>query len=158
MGTEIEKKFLLQDNTWRGLAKGTSYRQGYLNTDKGRTVRIRTLDNKGYLTIKGPAFNGVRKEFEYEIPYNDAEEMLVELAVSPIIEKKRYKIPFGGFTWEVDEFLGDNSGLILAEIELEHPTQRFELPPWIGQEVTDDSRYYNSNLARNPFRNWSNSA
>ncbi len=157
MGTEIERKFLLKNHTWRGLAEGTSYRQGYLNTDKGRTVRVRTLDEKGYLTIKGPAVAGVRKEFEYEIPHEDAEEMLKELAVSPIVEKKRHKIPFAGFVWEVDELSGSNRGLILAEIELEHPAQSFELPPWIGQEVTDDSRFYNSNLARNPFINWRDS-
>lgn len=157
MGTEIERKFLLKNDTWRGMAAGTHYRQGYLNTDKGRTVRIRTLDEKGYLTIKGPAVNGVRKEFEYEIPYADAVEMLEELAVAPIIEKKRYKIPFAGFTWEVDEFSGPNSGLVLAEIELDFPTQPFALPPWIGREVTDDIRFYNSNLARNPFINWGDS-
>lgn len=158
MGTEIERKFLLKDDGWRGLAEGVVYRQGYLNTDKGRTVRIRTIDKKGYLTIKGPAKGGVRQEFEYEIPYADAVEMLHGMAVSPIVEKKRHKIPFGGFTWEVDEFSGDNRGLVLAEIELEHPAQVFDRPPWIGREVTDDSRYYNSNLARNPFVNWGDCA
>lgn len=154
MGTEIERKFLLKNDTWRGLAEGTFYRQGYLNTDKGRTVRIRTLNDKGFLTIKGPAVEGIRKEFEYEVPYTDAVEMLEELAVSPIVEKKRYKIPFAGFIWEVDEFSGSNRGLILAEIELEHPAQPFDLPPWIGREVTNDSRFYNSNLARNPYISW----
>ena len=155
MGTEIERKFLLKDDSWRGLAPGVPYRQGYLNTEKGRTVRVRTVADKGFLTIKGPAKGGIRLEFEYEIPYADAEEILAEMAVSPIVEKQRHKIPFGGFIWEVDEFGGDNRGLILAEIELDHPAQSFDLPPWIGREVTDDSRYYNSNLARNPFVNWS---
>ena len=105
-------------------------------------------------TIKGPSSGGVRLEYEYPIPYQDALEMLELLCLKPLVEKLRYKIEYQGFIWEVDEFRGDNEGLIFAEIELAAPSQEFALPDWIGREVTGDSRYYNSNLGRNPFRNW----
>ena len=154
MGLEIERKFLLKNDNWRGLAKGSSYRQGYLNSEKGRTVRVRTVEQDGFLTIKGPSSGGVRLEYEYPIPYQDALEMLELLCLKPLVEKLRYKIEYQGFIWEVDEFRGDNEGLIFAEIELAAPDQEFALPDWIGREVTGDPRYYNSNLGRNPFRNW----
>lgn len=154
MGLEIERKFLLKNDGWRGLAKGSSYRQGYLNSEKGRTVRVRTVEQDGFLTIKGPSSGGVRLEYEYPIPYQDALEMLELLCLKPLVEKLRYKIEYQGFIWEVDEFRGDNEGLIFAEIELAAPDQEFALPDWIGREVTGDPRYYNSNLGRNPFRNW----
>jgi adenylate cyclase len=154
MGLEIERKFLLIDETWRGLAPGQMYRQGYLNSEKGRTVRVRVVEQLGFLTIKGPTQDGVRLEYEYEIPCADAQEMLDKLCFSPIIEKRRHKIDYQGFIWEVDEFYGDNSGLIFAEIELTDRSQEFPIPPWIGQEVTNDPRYYNSNLARNPYCHW----
>lgn len=156
MALEIERKFLMKNDSWRGLAEGIHYRQGYLNDSGGATVRVRTIGERGYLTIKGPTVSGSRLEYEYEIPIADAEEMLTRLAVSPIVEKIRHAIPFGGFTWEVDEFLGENDGLIFAEIEIDYPDQPFSLPPWIGQEVTDDPRFYNSSLARNPFSRWKN--
>jgi adenylate cyclase len=156
MGQEIEKKFLLANDSWRGLSAGKKYRQGYLNSEKGRTVRVRTIGDKGFLTIKGPAINGVRPEYEYLIPTSDADEMLDRLCHKPLIEKIRYSIPFSGFIWEIDEFMGENDGLILAEIELEYVDQIFTKPAWIGREVTGDSRYYNANLVHNPFCRWAN--
>ncbi len=154
MGTEIEKKFLLTDQSWQGLAVGKNYCQGYLNSEKGRTVRVRIVGDQGILTIKGQNINGVRPEFEYTIPIHDAREMLDLLCHKPLIEKIRYCIPFSGFIWEVDEFKGENEGLLMAEIELEHVGQEFEKPPWIGREVTGDTRYYNANLVRNPYSAW----
>jgi CYTH domain-containing protein len=154
MGKEIEKKFLILNNDWRHLATGEPYCQGYLNSEKERTVRVRTIGDRGILTIKGPNLGGTRLEYEYDIPFDEAREMLHELCRKPLIEKTRYKIPFKGFIWEVDEFKGENSGLIFAEIELQHEGQEFAKPPWIGKEVTDDSRYYNANLVKNPYSNW----
>jgi len=154
MGIEIEKKFLLANDGWRGLDAGRLYRQGYLNSERGRTVRVRTVEEHGYLTIKGPAVGGIRPEYEYEIPVADAVAMLQTLCLRPLIEKRRYCIDFQGFVWEVDEFFGDNQGLMLAEIELPAPDQPFAKPPWIGQEVTDDPRYTNAALSRRPYRLW----
>lgn len=154
MGLEIEKKFLVTSDDWRELGTGKDYCQGYLNSEKGRSVRIRTIGETGILTIKGPSVDGAKLEFEYEIPYADALEMLETLCHKPLITKTRYKVPYAGFTWEVDEFKGENEGLIFAEIELEQRGQTFETPDWIGKEVTDDSRYYNANLVNNPYSNW----
>jgi CYTH domain-containing protein len=154
MGKEIEKKFLILNDDWRQLGTGEPYCQGYLNSEKERTVRVRTINNRGILTIKGPNTGGTRLEYEYDIPFDEAREMLRELCRKPLIEKTRYKIPYEGFIWEVDEFKGENSGLIFAEIELQHEGQEFAKPPWIGKEVTDDSRYYNANLVKNPYSNW----
>jgi len=154
MGKEIEKKFLIISDDWRRLGTGKPYCQGYLNAEKGRTVRVRTINDRGILTIKGPSVGAARLEYEYDIPIQDAREMLNELCHKPLIEKTRYKIPFAGFTWEVDEFTGENEGLIFSEIELEYEGQEFEIPPWVGKEVTDDSRYYNANLIKNPYSNW----
>ncbi len=154
MGTEIERKFLVKGDEWRSLAKGTNYRQGYLNSAKERVVRARTIDDKGYLTIKGITVSATRMEFEYEIPHADCTVLLDELCEKPIVEKKRYKIPLGGFTWEVDEFFGENAGLIVAEVELESEDQEFEKPSWIDEEVTGDPKYFNSNLIANPFTRW----
>lgn len=154
MATEIERKFLVTDNSWRGLTEGVHYRQGYLNPPDSPTVRVRTLKRQGFLTIKGPTVNSSRLEYEYEIPFEEACEMLDRLAVSPIVEKLRYTIPYEGFIWEVDEFLGENAGLIFAEIELAHPDEPFTRPPWIGREVTGDPRFYNANIARNPYSRW----
>ena len=130
MGKEIERKFLVRDDSFRSLAQGTRYRQGYLNSTKERVVRVRTIDDKGFLTIKGITTGATRAEYEYEIPLKEAEAMLDELCEQPLIEKNRYKIAHKGFTWEVDEFFGDNSGLILAEVELEEPDQKIILPDW----------------------------
>ncbi len=154
MGKEIERKFLVIGEDWRKLAKGTKYRQGYLNSMKERTVRVRTIDSDGFLTIKGPTVGATRSEYEYKIPGAEADEMLTNLCEKPLIEKFRYKIKQGDLTWEIDEFLGDNKGLIVAEIELQDENQAFDKPAWIGKEVTGDPRYFNSNLVKNPFSKW----
>lgn len=154
MAKEIERKFLVIGDKWRELAKGTHYRQGYLNSIKERTVRIRTIDDKAYLTVKGPTVGVTRMEFEYEIPYNDCVEMLDNLAEKPIIEKSRYKIKYGDLVWEIDEFFGVNEGLIVAEVELNSEEQKFEKPEWIGEEISGDPRYFNSNLVNNPYTTW----
>jgi adenylate cyclase len=154
MGREIEKKFLIADNSWQGLGTGKEYCQGYLNSEKGRTVRVRTIGERGLLTIKGPNDHGARLEYEYDIPVDDASEMLDLLCHKPLIEKIRYCIPFAGFIWEVDEFKGENKGLLIAEIELEYVGQEFTKPSWIGPEVTGDARYYNANLVKNPYSAW----
>ncbi|MCP4409408.1 MAG: CYTH domain-containing protein [Gammaproteobacteria bacterium] len=154
MGTEIERKFLLKGGSWRSMAQGTKYRQGYLNSHKNRVVRVRTIADKGYLTIKGITSGATRVEFEYEIPEDDAGAMLDDLCEKPLIEKNRYKIDFAGFVWEVDEFFGENMGLIVAEIELEAEDQPFEKPEWVGDEVTGDPKYFNSNLVINPYLKW----
>jgi adenylate cyclase len=154
MGKEIEKKFLIVSDDWRSLGTGKPYCQGYLNAEKGRTVRVRTINDRGILTIKGPSVGAARLEYEYDIPIEEAREMLNELCHKPLIEKTRYKVPFAGFTWEIDEFTGENEGLIFSEIELEYEGQQFEIPPWVGKEVTDDGRYYNANLINNPYSNW----
>ena len=153
MATEIERKFLVVGKAWRDLAEGVVYRQAYLN-QQGPTVRVRIAGESGYLTIKGPTINNSRLEYEYAIPVVDVNEMLDSLAVTPVVEKLRYTISYQGFIWEVDEFLGDNEGLVVAEIELDTPDQSFPLPPWVGTEVSGDSRFYNASLARNPFCRW----
>ncbi|MHC4179754.1 MAG: CYTH domain-containing protein [Planctomycetota bacterium] len=154
MGKEIERKFLVSGEAWRALAEGVAYRQGYLSTVKERTVRVRTIGDKGFLTIKGITVGATRSEYEYPIPADDANQMLDDLCEKPIIEKRRYKIPQGGFTWEVDEFDGVNAGLIVAEVELESEDQAFEKPSWVGDEVSGDPRYFNANLIANPFTKW----
>ncbi|MEB3280866.1 MAG: CYTH domain-containing protein [Lyngbya sp.] len=154
MGIEIERKFLVKDDRWRSLATGILYCQGYISSEKGRTVRVRIIGNQGYLTIKGPVASRVRSEFEYVIPVEDAEEMLQTLCERPFVEKKRHKISFGDLIWEVDEFLGENQGLILAEVELPDPNQIIEIPDWIGEEVSHDPRYFNSNLVKHPYCQW----
>ena len=154
MGKEIERKFLVKNDDWKKLAEGTVYRQGYLSTVKERTVRVRTIGNTGYLTIKGLTIGATRREYEYEISTSDADEMLDELCEKPLIEKKRYKIEFSGLIWEVDEFFGDNKGLVVAEVELSNENQVIRKPLWIGAEVTGDPRYFNSNLTKHPYSKW----
>lgn len=154
MGTEIERKFLLKNDRWRSLAIGTPYRQGYIACDRGRTVRVRTIGKEAYLTIKGATKGRSRPEYEYPIPLEDALEMLDTLCQPPLIEKKRYKINWGGLVWEVDEFDGENKGLIVAEVELTDENQVIEFPDWIGEEVSHDSRYFNVNLASHPYCRW----
>ena len=154
MAQEIERKFLITGEAWREIAKGTAYRQGYLSTVKERTVRVRTIDDKGFLTIKGITVGATRAEYEYEIPASDANEMLDDLCEQPIIEKKRYKLPLDGLIWEIDEFDGVNAGLIVAEVELESEDQEFTKPAFIGEEVSNDPRYFNSNLIANPYTTW----
>lgn len=154
MATEIERKYLVVDDAWRSLAAGTVFRQGYLSTVKERTVRIRVVGDRGYLTVKGLTVGAVRSEFEYEIPIADAEQMLNELCERPLIEKTRYVIEANGLTWEIDRFSGVNEGLVVAEVELEDEAQPIVLPEWIGEEVTHDARYFNANLISHPFSEW----
>jgi len=154
MATEIERKFLVKDDTWRGLGKGSHYRQGYLSTEPDRTVRVRVAAGKGYLTIKGRTVDATRAEYEYVIPLADADTMLDELCERPLIEKTRYRINQQGLVWEVDEFEGENAGLVIAEVELASADQVVALPDWVGEEVTTDPRYYNANLIANPFSRW----
>jgi CYTH domain-containing protein len=154
MGKEIERKFLVKDNSWRGQAPGKRYRQGYLSTVKERTVRVRIAGDEGFLTIKGITVGASRSEYEYEIPVADANEMLDKLCERPLIEKTRYRISHAGLVWEVDEFEGENRGLITAEVELKDEHQAVTLPDWIGQEVTGDPRYFNANLVAKPFTTW----
>jgi adenylate cyclase len=152
MGIEIERKFLVSGEAWKQ-APGQLISQGYLNRDKQRTVRVRVAGEQAWLTIKGLSTGATRAEFEYPVPLADALEMLA-LCDGPRVEKIRRCIPHQGMTWEVDEFLGDNAGLVVAEIELESADQAFEPPPWLGQEVTADTRYFNSSLASLPFSRW----
>ena len=155
MPTEIERKFLVKSDLWRSLATGTVYRQGYLSTKKDCSVRVRLAGNQAYLTIKGATKGCSRAEYEYPIPTEDAQEMLDNLCQAPLIEKIRYKIEYAGLIWEVDEFAGENQGLIIAEVELSDENQSIEVPEWIGKEVSDDPRYYNANLVENPYSQWS---
>jgi len=154
MGKETERKFLVQGDVWRSLVKGTAYRQGYLNSAKERTVRVRTIADKGYLTVKGITTGATRAEYEYEIPAAEADAMLTALCEKPLIEKNRYKIQAGSHVWDIDEFFGENQGLVVAEVELTSEDQAFQKPEWIGGEVTGDPRYFNSNLIKHPFTRW----
>ncbi len=154
MGKEIERKFLIKGDDWKKNSKEVLFRQGYLSTVKERTVRVRTIDNKGFLTIKGITVGATRAEYEYEISVSDANEMLDSLCEKPIIEKTRTKIEYKGLIWEIDKFFGENEGLIVAEVELVSEDQKPAIPEWIGEEVTGDPRYFNSNLIKNPFKNW----
>lgn len=154
MSKEIERKFLVSSDHWRALGVATLFRQGYLSVSKERTVRVREVDGQGFITIKGISTGISRVEFEYEIPLLDAHEMLDTLCIKPLIEKRRYRIPCGKHVWEVDEFLGENQGLVVAEIELEDAAEIFALPDWIGAEVSDDARYFNSNLIAHPYSKW----
>ena len=159
MGKEIERKFLVTGDDWR-TNNGAHYRQGYLNLNKERTVRVRTVhdlasgEQHGYLTIKGKVVGVSRSEYEYEIPTSDAHEMLDQLCQRPLIEKIRHRVPQGAVTWEIDEFSGENAGLIVAEVELTTADQVFDRPQWLGQEVTDDPRYFNASLVTHPFTKW----
>ena len=153
MAIEIERKFLVRGDAWRQGAPGLSYRQGYLSTDPERVVRIRVVGDRGWLTIKGKNEGVRRLEFEYSIPKNEAEQLL-ELCQRPLIEKRRYRRRVGEHIWEIDEFDGDNQGLVVAEIELNAADEAFERPPWLGDEVSDDPRYYNANLIETPYSRW----
>lgn len=157
MAVEIERKFLIKGQEWRKQSTGILYRQGYISTQNSTTVRVRLVGEEGYLTIKGKTRGHSRHEYEYSIPATDAEEMLNTLCDRPLIEKKRYKLKQGDLTWEIDEFMGENEGLIVAEVELTTEDQMVHLPPWIGDEVTHDSRYFNVNLAKSPYCHWKSS-
>jgi CYTH domain-containing protein len=154
MAKEIERKFLVHPRKWSEMAPATDIRQGYICSEKDRSVRVRTVGSKAFVTIKGTTSGITRDEFEYEIPVDDANQILDRLCQKPLIEKKRYRIPFGGRTWEVDEFSGANRGLTVAEIELDDADQSFEKPEWVDREVSDDPRYFNANLAKEPFSTW----
>lgn len=157
MALEIERKFLVKSNCYREAASSKSrIRQGYICRESGRTVRIRIRDGRGFLTIKGPSPNGIsRYEFEKEISLDEAEH-LFELCQPGVIDKTRYLVPMAdGHVFEVDEFYGENDGLVIAEVELSSEDEPFELPPFIEREVTGDRRYYNSHLTTNPYTTWS---
>jgi len=157
MGDEIELKFLVKGTAWKSLAEGIVVRQGYLNSDKERTVRVRTMGDKAKLTIKGPTRGIERKEFEYDIPLSEAIYMLGELCEKPLIEKIRREIRHkDGMIWEVDEFEGENKGLVVAEIELKYKEQPFDLPDWVGKGVSNDQKYFNANLIKHPYSRWGN--
>lgn len=152
---EIERKFLVNGN-YKDLAFSSSrIKQGYICSERGRTVRVRIRDRKAYLTIKGPSdsLGTTRFEWEKEIPFEEGTE-LFKLCVGGYIDKTRYLVDYGGHTFEVDEFYGDNEGLVLAEVELKSADEEFEKPAFLGEEVTGDRRYYNSELMKNPFKNW----
>lgn len=154
MGVEIERKFLLKNNTWKALAdQGQPIQQGYLSLDKERTVRIRIRHNKGFLTIKGKTQGNTRQEFEYSIPVEDAQQLL-PLCVHYTIEKTRYLVVHEGHTWEIDVFEGANQGLEVAEVELQTEDELVQLPSWIGAEVSAETKYYNARLIEHPFQNW----
>lgn len=153
MGREIERKFLVSGDSWRG-SEGVMVRQGHLSLDKERVVRVRTAGEKGFLTIKGKAEGLTRPEYEYEIPIQDAEEMLKTVCTGHLIEKIRYYVEYEGLTWEIDEFKGENQGLVVAEVEIETEDQPIVKPDWVGDEVSGDTRYLNVNLARHPFNQW----
>ncbi len=155
MGIEIERKYLINYEKWQKIEKplGRTYRQGYLLTDPKKTIRVRLTETNGYLTIKGLSVGATRSEFEYEIPISDAVELLDNFSISEL-SKIRYKISFENKVWEIDEFLGDNAGLIIAEIELKREDEHFNCPDWIDKEVTGDEKYYNSNLTITPYKYW----
>ena len=154
MPQEIERKFLLKNDSWRVEGSGTLYRQGYLSTVSERTVRIRLINDQGFLTIKGIPVGARRAEYEYEIPAGEASEMLDNLCEHPLIEKTRYRVEYQDLVWEIDEFKGDNAGLNIAEVELEDENQAVHMPDWVGEEVTGDPRYYSANLTANPYSQW----
>lgn len=154
MAIEIERKFLLKDTSWKQIAgEGMLIVQGYLNTEKERTVRVRIYGDEGFLTIKSKSSGLTRKEYEYPIPKADVMELL-PLCENPPIEKYRFKIERDGLVWELDEFFGANEGLLLAEVELESEDQEILLPEWLGEEVSGDARYYNSSLSLLPYSRW----
>ncbi len=157
MGVEIERKFLPSGDGWRTLGEPVLLRQGYLCSDPVRTVRVRIEGEPGVLTITSKGTGVSRGEWEYPIPLLEAQELLDTLCERPLIEKYRRRIEHAGFIWDVDEFLGENAGLVVAEIELTAEDTVFDKPDWIGQEVSGDKRYYNSSLIRFPYSQWTDS-
>jgi len=155
MAIEIERKFLLANDDWRALvSKSIHYRQGYLNSDANSSVRIRVSDDTAKINIKSATIGSARQEYEYDIPATDAHELLSTLCHKPLVEKVRHLVIIKQHTWEIDEFAGENKGLIVAEIELSAVDELFDQPSWIGQEVTEDVRYYNNQLAKKPYTTW----
>ncbi|HLO91281.1 MAG: CYTH domain-containing protein [Chloroflexota bacterium] len=154
MAYEIERKFLVTSDEFKQLANPVKYMQGYIAILPDRIIRVRIAGEIAYITIKFKITNLVRKEYEYKIPLKDAEEMLLDSCSNGCVEKLRYTFPYEGHIWEVDEFKGENTGLIVAEIELPAENTPYVKPPWAGEEVTDDDRYLNANLAINPYNKW----
>jgi adenylate cyclase len=153
MGIEIERKFLVTGRDYPK-SEGQVYRQGYLPAENGTTIRVRTVGAVGYITIKGASVGLSRKEFEYRIPLEDANEMLSETSTGYIVEKVRYRVQYEALIWEIDEFRNENDGLVTAEVELESEEQDIRLPKWIGREVSTEQRYSNLSLSREPYRLW----
>lgn len=155
MGLEIEHKYLLKPESWNNVVpyKSVSLQQAYISTDPEKTIRVRTMNDKAYITIKGKASGARRLEFEYEIPLSDAHELIKNFSTN-LVEKTRHYIDVGGKTWEVDEFKGANEGLFVAEIELVSEDEAYPLPDWVDLNITDDQRYANSNLALYPYSSW----
>ncbi len=154
MAKEIERKYLLLNDGWKINSKeGIKIKQGYLNSNKERTVRVRIINERGVLTIKSKNIGIIRNEFEYEIPFQEAKE-LMKICEKPIIEKTQYLRKENGLTWEIDIFEGQNKGLEIAEVELNSEKQKIEAPSWLGRGVSDDVKYYNSNLIQNPYTTW----
>ena len=154
MATEIERKYLVRNDAWREGTRGILFRQGYLSAEPDRTVRVRLEGDIGKLTIKGKTEGIRRSEYEYQIPLQEASELLNTLCLRPLIEKTRYRVEHAGLIWEIDEFYGANEGLVMAEVELESEDTEISLPDWVGQEVSDNPRYYNANLVALPFKDW----
>jgi adenylate cyclase len=158
MATEIEHKFLVRNESWQGYVYHTMWiRQGYLVSDEIRSVRVRITDGAAYLNIKSATLGITRSEYEYSIPLQDAGEILDALCDKPLLEKTRHLARYGNHVWEIDVFEGDNAGLVVAEVELASPGENFARPPWIGEEVSHDRRYYNAYLARHSYKNWQRS-
>jgi len=155
MAIEIEHKFLLKNEDWKSeVHKSTEYKQGYLISDKKRSVRVRITSDKAWMNIKSATIGTHRQEFEYEIPLNDAIEILNTLCEKPIIEKTRHLVTFKQHLWEIDVFEGDNYGLTVAEVELSSIGEQFAKPSWLAAEVTHDLKYYNNSLCKNPYKSW----
>ena len=155
MATEIERKFLVVADGWRGDSDaGVTYRQGYLIGGSACSVRVRIAGEQAWLNIKSGTTTVSRREYDYAIPVRDGNEMLAELCHKPLIEKVRYRVRVGAHVWEVDCFQGENAGLVVAEVELSHPREPFTVPSWAGHEVSHLLRYYNVNLVDHPYRDW----
>jgi adenylate cyclase len=155
MALEIERKFLVRSDEWRAqVRERVRMRQGYLSSSSRCSIRVRIAGERAWLNLKAKRSGMTRLEFEYSIPLADADEILGQLCEGPLIEKYRHEVAIGAHVWEIDEFLGDNAGLVVAEIELTSEDEHFERPSWLGEEVTHDERYYNFNLAKRPFGAW----
>ena len=155
MALEIERKYLVKNDSWREAVESQQHvMQGYVAARANATVRVRVKGERAYLTVKGPSAGIGRSEYEYEIPVADGEAMLRELSATPLVEKTRYGVRCGEHLWDLDVFEGANAGLVMAEVELSREDETFVLPAWAGEEVSGDPRYYNANLARRPYRGW----
>jgi len=155
MAKEIERKFLVTSEAWRRhIRKAVAYRQGYMANNEKVSVRVRISDDDARLNIKSATLGVYRLEYEYSLPLNDAQQMLDELCMRPLIEKTRYYVDDAGHTWEVDVFEGDNAGLVVAELELDDEDAPYTRPDWVGEEVSDDPRYYNVCLVEHPYKDW----